>query len=195
MSGDLPTLGGADATALPLLPRAEAASIIRAEQKDEIYIQQLNEACQDAVRHVLGPRRSVQWSREIQTLSQLLYYSLTTGSGLQTLGEEYCEILQASGSVDASPGTVRRCVLAFLQSVGPYVADRTLAPAPIPNESQQWLAQARQLQAQRRERERATAEERAARRRPESPGFSLAKLHRAVAQGIAEALRSAWAAL
>lgn len=120
---------------------------------------------------------------------------MTTGSGLQTLGEEYCEILQASGSVGASPGTVRRCVLAFLQSVGPYVADRTLAPAPIPNESQQWLAQARQLQAQRRERERATAEERAARRRPESPGFSLAKLHRAVAQGIAEALRSAWAAL
>lgn len=30
-------------------------------------------------------------------LAELLYYSLTTGSGAQTLGEEYCDILQVSG--------------------------------------------------------------------------------------------------
>ena len=29
--------------------------------------------------------------------AQLLYYSLTTGAGVQTLGEEYCDILQVTG--------------------------------------------------------------------------------------------------
>lgn len=29
--------------------------------------------------------------------AQLLYYGLTTGAGVQTLGEEYCDILQVTG--------------------------------------------------------------------------------------------------
>ncbi len=30
-------------------------------------------------------------------MGQMLYYSLTTGAGMQTLGEEYCDILQVTG--------------------------------------------------------------------------------------------------
>jgi len=30
-------------------------------------------------------------------MGQILYYSLTTGAGMQTLGEEYCDILQVTG--------------------------------------------------------------------------------------------------
>ena len=30
-------------------------------------------------------------------LAELLYLGITTGTGLQTLGEEYCDILQVSG--------------------------------------------------------------------------------------------------
>jgi len=30
-------------------------------------------------------------------VGQILYYSLTTGAGMQTLGEEYCDILQVTG--------------------------------------------------------------------------------------------------
>lgn len=29
--------------------------------------------------------------------AQLLYHGLTTGAGVQTLGEEYCDILQVTG--------------------------------------------------------------------------------------------------
>jgi Pex2 / Pex12 amino terminal region len=36
-------------------------------------------------------------SRETRLLAELLYYGLTTGAGVQTLGEEYCDILQATG--------------------------------------------------------------------------------------------------
>ena len=35
--------------------------------------------------------------REIRLFAELLYHGLTTGAGLQTLGEEYCDILQVSG--------------------------------------------------------------------------------------------------
>ena len=35
--------------------------------------------------------------RETAVLAQLLYYGLTTGAGVQTLGEEYCDILQVTG--------------------------------------------------------------------------------------------------
>lgn len=35
--------------------------------------------------------------RETELLAELMYHGLTTGAGVQTLGEEYCDILQASG--------------------------------------------------------------------------------------------------
>ena len=36
--------------------------------------------------------------REVRLVAQLLYSGLTTGAGLQTLGEEYCDIIQSAGS-------------------------------------------------------------------------------------------------
>ena len=35
--------------------------------------------------------------RETAVVAQVLYYGLTTGAGMQALGEEYCDILQVSG--------------------------------------------------------------------------------------------------
>lgn len=35
--------------------------------------------------------------REVKLVAELLYSGLTTGAGLQTLGEEYCDIIQAAG--------------------------------------------------------------------------------------------------
>lgn len=61
-------------------------------------------------------------------MAELLYYILTTGGGLQTLGEEYCDILQATGAVGAPPGNVRRGALVLLQSLGPYLAEKLAAP-------------------------------------------------------------------
>lgn len=60
-------------------------------------------------------------------MAELLYYTLTTGSNLQTLGEEYCDILQATGSVGLEPGTMRRGALVLLQSLGPLLAEKALA--------------------------------------------------------------------
>ena len=83
-------------------------------------------------------------------MSSTLYYLLTTGAGLQTLGEEYCDVLQMAGrppvplaaasacavqpAAGASPAPVfdmrgpvapaARVALALLQAGGPYVAER-----------------------------------------------------------------------
>jgi peroxin-10 len=58
----------------------------------------------------------------------MLYFALTTGSGLQTLGEEYCDIIQASGKAGGSPSTFRRGALVLLQSLGPYLTEKALLP-------------------------------------------------------------------
>lgn len=94
--------------------------------QDELYLHYLIDACHDAVRRLLGPRRALLWNRhasaassapstcfqpasfwfakfllpqhrETAVMGQILYYSLTTGAGMQTLGEEYCDILQVTG--------------------------------------------------------------------------------------------------
>lgn len=59
-------------------------------------------------------------------LAEALYYTLTTGTGIQTLGEEYCDILQASGAGGGPPGALRRGALVLLQTLGPYLAEKGL---------------------------------------------------------------------
>lgn len=115
-----------------LFPPPPQPYFIRAQQKDELYLQVLTDACHDAVRRVLGPRSALRWADETRAAAQLLYYALTTGAGLQTLGEEYCDMLQASGPVGRSalPGPARRGLLVLLQAAGPYLADRLAAAAP-----------------------------------------------------------------
>lgn len=40
--------------------------------------------------------------REIQLVGQLLYHTMTTGLGLETLGEEYCNMLQVTGAPEVA---------------------------------------------------------------------------------------------
>ena len=87
-------------------------------------MQQLTESCHDAVRRLLGPRAALNWAAETRLISELLYHGLTTGSGLQTLGEEYVEILEVAGRSGIPLGTARRGVLVLLQAIGPYIADK-----------------------------------------------------------------------
>lgn len=62
----------------------------------------------------------------------MLYYALTTGRGLQTLGEEYCDLLQASGVQEGPPGSLRRGALVLLQSLAPYMLEKGLQRRGLP---------------------------------------------------------------
>uniref|UniRef100_A0A7S3R508 RING-type E3 ubiquitin transferase n=1 Tax=Dunaliella tertiolecta TaxID=3047 RepID=A0A7S3R508_DUNTE len=80
---------------LRLLP-ASPPDIIRGVQKDDIYSNQLHDGCQDLAQRVLGVFPALQYEREVRLLAQLLYHGVTTGAGLQTLGEEYCNMMQVT---------------------------------------------------------------------------------------------------
>ena len=59
-----------------------------------MYLTQSIDAVQAAVLRLMGPAFALQHSREVRLVATFIYYALTTGSGQQTLGEEYCDLLQ-----------------------------------------------------------------------------------------------------
>lgn len=112
-----------------VFPPAAQPEVMRAAEKDEEYLTTICEACSDAVRHLFGTRTAVAYQNEAHLAGRVLYYLLTTGVGLQTLGEEYCSIAQVAGQegLPATPG--RRMLLVFTHTVFPYLAERLSARA------------------------------------------------------------------
>ncbi|KGN55374.1 peroxisome biogenesis factor 10 [Cucumis sativus] len=105
-------------------PLAAQPEIMRAAEKDDQYASFVYDACRDAFRHLFGARLAVAYQSETKLLGQMLYYVLTTGSGQQTLGEEYCDINQVSGPYGLSPNPARRALFIVYQTAVPYIAER-----------------------------------------------------------------------
>ncbi|KAK9699702.1 hypothetical protein RND81_08G190300 [Saponaria officinalis] len=109
-------------------PRTFAAAaqpeIMRAAEKDDHYAAFVSDACRDAFRHLFGARLAVAYHSETKLIGQMLYYILTTGAGQQTLGEEYCDIVQIAGSYGLPPTPARRTLFVLYQTTVPYLAER-----------------------------------------------------------------------
>lgn len=105
-------------------PTAAQPEVMRAAEKDDSYAAHVTEACRDAFRHLFGTRVAVAYQNEIKLLGQSLYYLLTTGSGQQTLGEEYCDISQVATSHGLPPTPARRMLFILYQTTVPYLAER-----------------------------------------------------------------------
>ncbi|CAL5420684.1 unnamed protein product [Camellia sinensis] len=115
-------------------PVAAQPEIMRAAEKDEQYASFVYDGCRDAFRHLFGlsslpppnssTRVAVAYQSETKLLGQMLYYILTTGSGQQTLGEEYCDITQVSGSYGLPPTPARRALFIVYHTAVPYIAER-----------------------------------------------------------------------
>ncbi|CAH2060593.1 unnamed protein product [Thlaspi arvense] len=105
-------------------PLAAQPEIMRAAEKDDQYASFIHEACRDAFRHLFGTRVALAYQKEMKLLGQILYFVLTTGSGQQTLGEEYCDIIQVAGPYGLSPTPARRALFILYQSAVPYIAER-----------------------------------------------------------------------
>ncbi|GFR47699.1 hypothetical protein Agub_g9451 [Astrephomene gubernaculifera] len=149
--------------ALTLLA-ASQPDMVRAVQKDDSYVEQYLEATREVVRRLFGPFRALQYARETKLVALLLYHGLTTGLGHQTLGEEYCNMLQVTAS-GRPPELSRRLLLAALRSAGPYAADRLaghLDSAAEQSEQQQQQAAAEEEQEMMRSEAAAEAEAEAA---------------------------------
>ncbi|CAN0881471.1 Peroxisome biogenesis factor 10 [Linum grandiflorum] len=61
---------------------------------------------------------------QTKLLGQMLYYVLTTGAGQQTLGEEYCDIIQVSGPYGLPPTPAKRTLFVLYQTTVPYLTER-----------------------------------------------------------------------
>ncbi|KAI5476664.1 Haloacid dehalogenase-like hydrolase domain containing protein [Pseudohyphozyma bogoriensis] len=100
---------------------------IRANQKDLYYLAQLTERFEDVARSLLGTRWLQNWGKELNEGSRLAYFGLTTLLGSQTLGEEYCDIMQYSVASRKPPSVHRRAALLSLHILAPYILSRAYA--------------------------------------------------------------------
>lgn len=108
---------------MSLIP-AHAPQVIRSCQKDEFYHSNLSNRANELFHTYAGSRRWLQWRKEIELLSDLTYYLLTTLSGYQTLGEEYVNIIQVDPSRRRIPSRTRRTALIFFHTFVPYLLDK-----------------------------------------------------------------------
>ncbi|XP_034074343.1 peroxisome biogenesis factor 10 isoform X3 [Gymnodraco acuticeps] len=129
---------------MPLAP-ANQSHLIRSSQKDEYYQSSLRNTANEAFQTLaavlsalqeglrfqvcslpVGSKRWLDWRREIELLSDLAYYGLTTLSGYQTLGEEYVHMVQVDPTKHRVPSRARRSLFVLLHSFFPYLLEKVL---------------------------------------------------------------------
>ncbi|XP_066190284.1 peroxisome biogenesis factor 10 isoform X1 [Sylvia atricapilla] len=105
---------------------AGPARLVRCGQKDELYRAGLRSGAGTALRGLAGARPWLEWRREVELLSDVAYFVLTTLSGYQTLGEEYVNIIQVDPSKKKVPSVLRRALFISLHTVVPYCLEKGL---------------------------------------------------------------------
>ncbi|XP_061456880.1 peroxisome biogenesis factor 10 isoform X2 [Rhineura floridana] len=110
----------------PVVPEAGPARLVRSAQKDELYRGALRSGAGAALGGLAGAKIWLEWQKEIELLSDVAYFTLSTLSGYQTLGEEYVNIIQVDPSQKRIPSVLRRAVMISLHTVFPYLLDKGL---------------------------------------------------------------------
>ncbi|KAM9032587.1 peroxisome biogenesis factor 10 isoform X2 [Sarcophilus harrisii] len=108
------------------LAPANQPEVIRAAQKDEYYRVNLRSAAGGALHSLAGAKKWLEWRKEIELLADVAYFTLTTFSGYQTLGEEYVNVIQVDPSKSRVPSWLRRAALVGLHTLAPYVLEKAL---------------------------------------------------------------------
>ncbi|XP_026187957.1 peroxisome biogenesis factor 10 [Mastacembelus armatus] len=110
---------------MPLAP-ANQSQLVRSSQKDEYYQTVLRNKANEAFQTLAGSKRWLDWRKEVELLSDLAYYGLTTFSGYQTLGEEYVSIVQVDPTKRQIPSQTRRGLFILSHAFLPYLLDKVL---------------------------------------------------------------------
>lgn len=102
-----------------------ALQIIQCIQKDEVFINTLNESVNDCLKNLIGIRRWIQHQNLISGCNKFLYYFLTTVLGNQTLGEEYCNLILVTPSLSI-PSLNKRLLLSLSYSFDTLLIDKSI---------------------------------------------------------------------
>ncbi|XP_014799383.1 PREDICTED: peroxisome biogenesis factor 10 isoform X2 [Calidris pugnax] len=105
---------------------AGPARLVRCGQKDELHRSGLRSGAGAALHGLAGAKKWLEWRKEIELLSDVAYFVLTTLSGYQTLGEEYVNIVQVDPTKKRVPSFFRRAVFIALHTVVPYCLEKGL---------------------------------------------------------------------
>ncbi|KAF8139912.1 Pex12 amino terminal region-domain-containing protein [Boletus edulis] len=105
----------------PSFPSARQAQIIRANQRDLFHVLSLKEQVDNVLRSSLGTRWLLKWDKEVDLVLKLLYYGLTIGRAVQTLGEEYTDTWQHSAFSSKVPSRASRIALVLVPTLPPYI--------------------------------------------------------------------------
>lgn len=109
---------------------AGAPVLVRCNQKDRFYTDHITTLLSETSRQLLPLHLWLKWQRELQLVAELSYFAITTVLGNQTLGEEYCNVIQvgpqAADGRYVVAGLLRRSFPIILQTVGVYALEKTL---------------------------------------------------------------------
>lgn len=108
------------------LPFADAATIVRANQKDAYFELSLRTHILDVLQMFRGNRFVNQFPEEITVGAKALYLALTTLLGARTLGEEYVDLIYVLRNGRRLPKFLQRFGFVFSYAFFPYVALRWL---------------------------------------------------------------------
>lgn len=125
-------------------PYSQQPDIVRSSQKDQFYIKYLHDQLFDIFTKILGPRFGLRFSKELAIASEVAFYSSTTIPGSQTLGEEYCDILQVAPE-QRIPSLMRRFALVLAHVSLPFVIEKILVRVSNMSSYSEHIPQIREL--------------------------------------------------
>uniref|UniRef100_A0AC34GQ73 RING-type domain-containing protein n=1 Tax=Panagrolaimus sp. ES5 TaxID=591445 RepID=A0AC34GQ73_9BILA len=77
---------------------AESSEVVRSTLRDEEHLNEIESSLSTLVHFLLRSHRRFVSQQWISTIARAFYYSATTVSGVQTIGEEYLGLVQMQGS-------------------------------------------------------------------------------------------------
>jgi peroxin-10 len=107
-----------------MFPLAGQPEVVRSFQKDEYHSKYLFDRAYDAFATCFGPRVAIAWQREVRLAADLFYFTTSSLVGRQTLGEEYCDLVQLHYSNDQLLSWGQRLGLGFWSLLLPYLYSR-----------------------------------------------------------------------
>ncbi|XP_028394056.1 peroxisome biogenesis factor 10-like [Dendronephthya gigantea] len=104
--------------------KAGQSEIIQASQKDEEYKSYFRNSLGELFKDLSETQSWIKWKEEIGLIGDIIYYGVTTLSGYQTLGEEYCSLIQVDKTGQRIPTKWQRSTMILTQVVIPYVSKK-----------------------------------------------------------------------